>query len=73
MKVRILVRPTGLVSGQPWPKVGEVVDLPEHVADGMVHSGHVEPVNETPQVEKRPAPAKRVETRAKNSRKETRS
>ena len=65
-KVRIKVRPLGLFNGAEWPEVGEVVDLPAHVADSMATSGHVEPVKaEKPadKAEKRPASRKRVETR----------
>lgn len=57
MKVRIVNRPTGLINGVEWPAVGEEIDLPQSVAEGMAENGDVEVV-----VEKRPSKAK-VETR----------
>lgn len=42
MKVRIIVPQTGLYNGAPWPAPGETIDLPEHVAEGMIRNGHVE-------------------------------
>lgn len=61
--VRIKVRPTGLINGREWPPVGETIDLPDAVAEGMAGAGHVEIVKDEPKVEKRPAPTKRVEKR----------
>ena len=53
MKVRIEVRPTGSLDGIPWPEVGEVIELPDHVAIGMLNSGAVSAVEvskvETPE------------------------
>lgn len=57
MKVNIKVRPTGTINGQPWPEVGETIDLPDVVAEGM--SDWVEAAK----VEKRPASRKGVEKR----------
>ena len=71
MKVRILVRPTGLLNGAEWPKVGETVDLPDAVAEGMVKAGHVEKAAakkaaaKPEKAEKRPAAKADVETRKK--------
>lgn len=64
-KARITVRPTGCLNGRPWPEVGEVVDLPDAVAEGMAKAGHVEVVKAAakPKAEKRPAPRKGAETR----------
>lgn len=62
MKVRIKVRPTGLLNGRDWPEVGEVIDLPDVVAESMGDA--VEPVKDAPKVEKRPAPTAKVEKRA---------
>lgn len=44
MKVRIEVQPTGAYNGAPWPAVGEVIDLPDHVALGMLNTGAVSAV-----------------------------
>ena len=44
MQVRIEVRPTGGYNGEAWPAVGEVIDLPDHVALGMLQAGHVSAV-----------------------------
>lgn len=66
MKVRIVVRPTGLLNGREWPDVGGTIDLPDVVADGMAASGHVEAVSKdakTLKVETRPANTDDVETR----------
>ncbi|HEY9494602.1 MAG TPA: hypothetical protein VIR15_07100 [Intrasporangium sp.] len=63
-KVRIKVRPSGLINGREWPKVGEVLDLPAVVVESMGDA--LEPVKaEKPadKAEKRPASRKRVETR----------
>lgn len=62
-KVRIVVRPTGLISGQEWPPVGDVIDLPDVAAVSMVEAGNVEIVPDPPKVEKRPASTRRVEKR----------
>lgn len=35
---------TGAINGRPWPKVGEVLTLPEGTGDGMVEAGLLEPV-----------------------------
>ena len=70
MKCKVLVRPTGSYNGQEWPEVGETIDLPDTVAEGMVKSGNVEivkaPAAKTAQsggAEKRPAAPKNVESR----------
>lgn len=65
MKVRILVRPTGLINGAEWPEVGETLDLPDVVVSDM--SDFVEPVK----VEKRPAPTAGVEKRGSRGRRNT--
>lgn len=58
MKARIVRQPSGLINGQPWPEVGEEVDLPESVVESMTEAGYFEPV-----VEKRPAPKGKEEKR----------
>lgn len=73
MKVKIIERPSGHVriDGElvEWPKVGDTIDLPDVVAEGMIATGAVEkvggtaPARQTEKVETRPAPAKRTETR----------
>jgi len=42
MKVRIKIRPSGLINGAEWPAVGELVDLPDLVATSMLGDGLVE-------------------------------
>lgn len=71
MKVRIAVRPTGYLSidGAPlqeWPKVGEVIDLPDALAADAIHAGSAEhaPDSAPEVVETRPASSAGVETRA---------
>ena len=44
MKVRVKVRPGGLLNGQEWPEVGDTLDLPDVVAEGMISAGAVEAV-----------------------------
>lgn len=63
MKVRIIVRPTGLLNGQEWPEVGGTIDLPKAVADGMIEAGHVEAVGEKKAEKKAEAPPKSEEKR----------
>lgn len=41
MKVQIKVRPSGAYNGEEWPEEGETIDLPDHIAESMVTSGHV--------------------------------
>jgi hypothetical protein len=67
MKVRVVVPQTGLLNAHPWPTVGEVVDLPPHVAESMLAVGHVEKV--AGKVETRPAPDASVETRKRAAKK----
>ncbi len=75
MKVRIKRQPTGYISikGGPlqvWPAAGEVVDLPEVVAQDLVDSGAAEKVvvaKATSKVETRPASNVGAETRAAGS------
>jgi hypothetical protein len=75
MKVRIVRQPSGLLSiggqiGVPWPEAGELVDLPDAVAEDMIAAGTVEAVKaEKPKAETRPAPKKDVETRKTTAKK----
>ena len=64
MKIRMKIQLTGTRDGVRWPKVGEVVDLPDHEAARLCANGRAEPVAEKAEdkAEKRPA-AKRGETR----------
>lgn len=65
MRVRILIQPTGLLNGREWPAVGEEIDLPDVVAADLCAAKHAEPIARpaAEAAEKRPAAAKRVETR----------
>jgi hypothetical protein len=72
MKVRIKVRPSGLLNGREWPEAGGVIDLPDAVAKGMIESGDAkaltkaeaeEKADESPKVETRPANTDDAETR----------
>ena len=68
-KVRVKVRPSGLINGREWPKAGEVIDLPAVVVESMGDA--LEPVKaEKPadRVEKRPATADKVEKRGTRGR-----
>lgn len=49
MKVRITVRPVGYIAigGEPltaWPPAGEVVDLPDDIAEDLIKGGNAEKV-----------------------------
>ena len=57
MKFVVKVQPTGCINGREWPAVGEEIDLPEHVGDGMP-----EIVMRAQKIETRPA-KRAVETR----------
>jgi hypothetical protein len=62
MKVRVLVQPTGLVNGVPWPEPGELYELDnDAAAEAMIAAGWLERVGD--KVETRPSKAK-AETRA---------
>jgi hypothetical protein len=64
-------QPTGYISlnGGPlqeWPKRGDVIDLPDVMAEGMIASGNAKRVTkdaDDEKVETRPAPTAGVETR----------
>lgn len=58
-KVKVVKRPSGLINTQPWPEVGEEIELPDTVAKDMAEAGWVEAVK----VEKRPASKKAEEKR----------
>lgn len=61
MKVKVKVRPSGLVNGQQWPEVGTVLDVPDHIAEGMIAAGHLARLKA--EQEARPTPDLDVETR----------
>jgi len=48
MKIRITQQPLGLFNGKAWPGKGEVVDLPDHVATGIVDARLAELVPNEP-------------------------
>lgn len=53
---RVKVKPSGLINGRDWPEVGEVIELDEDAANGMVETGWLEPAKaERSKAEKRPA------------------
>lgn len=55
MKVLIKVQPLGLYNGQVvHAKKGEVADLPDELADGLVRGGLAEPVDDEPATEPEP-------------------
>lgn len=67
-KVKIKVRPSGLINGREWPEVGEVMDLHDVVAADMAAAGYLEVVKAAEKVEKRPAPSGNVEKRGARGR-----
>lgn len=78
-KFKVIQRPTGLINGRVWPRVGEVIDLPRSTGEGMTSAGFLEPAPESrpakkstakkaaakPAPESRPANSSDVETREK--------
>jgi hypothetical protein len=62
MKVKIVNRPSGILNGQPWPEVGEEIDLPDVVAEGMADAGAVEIVKAKPAKKAAAKPEKKAET-----------
>jgi hypothetical protein len=71
MKVRILENGTGLLNGEPFPSIGDVVELPHGLAVSLMNDKRAEVVAETA-TEKREtaavaAPAKRGPGRPRKS------
>lgn len=68
-KFKVVRRPSGLINGQDWPEVGEVIDLPDSVGNDMSDAGWLEKVEKKTAAkkaddsEKRPASKKGEETR----------
>lgn len=54
MKIRMKTDVSGNRDGQPWPKRGEVVDLPDDEATEMCETGMAEPASKDDDVETRP-------------------
>lgn len=67
--VRMSVSLSGCINGQPWPKAGDTIELPDITAEGLQAAGHGKIVEADPdqdqanEVETRPAPDEKVETR----------
>ena len=51
MRVRLLVEVSGSRNGEPWPKRGEVMDLPDAEAVDMLNARMAEAVPEVEKVE----------------------
>jgi hypothetical protein len=71
VKVRIKVRPTGYISLdgeglQSWPKVGEIIDLPDTVAENMIASGNAKALTKD-ELEAEEKTDEKVETRPANT------
>lgn len=64
MRYRVMKPVSGAINAQPWPEVGEYIDLPGETGAAMVEAGVLEPAakRKTEKVEKRPT-ARRGETR----------
>lgn len=82
MKVKVIHKPLGPVRIDDelveWPEPGKTIDLPDHIAEGMIATGTVEKASgsasaaekrqaQGEQVEKRPAPKKGIETRQRRA------
>ena len=64
MKVRLLVSLSGTRDGQPWPPMGNEMDLPDAEARDMITALQAVPVTEHRRAETATAPTAAVETRA---------
>lgn len=69
MRIKMLVEISGSCDGQPWPRKGGVVDVPDGEAKKLIDaemavSVESKPSQKSDEVEKRPAPTKGVEKRA---------
>lgn len=63
-KYRVLVQPSGLINGTPWPAVGGVIELPAVVGEVMPELVAADESTE----ECRPAPTAGVEKRPARKR-----
>jgi len=63
VKVRMKVEVSGTRNGKPWPRRGEVVDLPDAEGADLCAAGLADPVTDT-RVEKAVAPAAETRKRA---------
>ena len=52
MQVRLIYKLDGTRNGQPWPALGEVIDLPVSEAINLINHGYAVPVL-VPQVQER--------------------
>lgn len=66
MKVRMKVDISGTRSGQPWPRRGEVIDLPDATGAHLCANGQAEPVTDDDTVEKAVAPEPEKRTRKRS-------
>lgn len=65
MEVKVLIQPSGLRNGQPWPPRGGVIDLPDDEAVELLRMRMVVPVHDPEsRVEKAVPPMAAVEARA---------
>lgn len=65
MEVKVLVQPSGLRNGQPWPPRGGVIDLPDDEAANLLRLRMVIPVHDPEsRVEKAVPSTTAVEARA---------
>ncbi|MFJ8163817.1 hypothetical protein ACIRBY_23220 [Streptomyces sp. NPDC096136] len=57
MRIRMTVEMSGTRNGEPWPRRGEVTELPTAEAAHLVGAGIAERVDDVPAVETATAPA----------------
>lgn len=46
--VRMLCQVSGTRNGEPWPSRGEIIDVPDDEAEGLIASNVAEPVEQKP-------------------------
>lgn len=68
MRVRLLVSLSGTRDGQPWPPMGNEMDLPDAEARDMIAALQAIPVAEFGRAETTAAPTAPVEVRAATER-----
>lgn len=60
MRIRLVQIPRWSYRGEPWPPLGEVMDLPEGIARDMIQGGFAQAALETAAVEPPANAARRV-------------
>lgn len=68
MKIKMTMQPTGLLNGEPWPEVGEEIEVHDVVAVDLLNAGMADAVEAAPKTEHATAKPKAT---TRNRRKKT--